>query len=234
MLFNLQSGGRRRIRKVASAGLALLVLVGLIGLGSGFSGSSDSIGGPLLDPPSVQDGENVTARLTNQVQDADARTKTNATDPDAWAALATARVRLAQVGENFDATANNYTAQGRRQLIAAATAWDTYIGMNPSPPHERLARSMTQVFLALEQPGKAVSAWELIVELEPTANTYTNLALLAYQADQVRKGDRASTQAQELAENADKKQELKEQLEHAKSQAQQIQERAPAPTPTIG
>lgn len=219
MLFNVQSGERRRIRNLAYTALALLVLLGLVSLGIGFSGSSGSIGGPLRDPASARDGEDAIARLTKQVQDADARTKANATDPDAWADLATAHVRLAQVGENFDATANTYTAKGHRQLTAAGTAWNKYIGLDPSPPAERVARSMTQVFLALERPDDAVSAWEIVVELEPTANAYTNLALLAYRAGQVRKGDRASTEAQDLTEDADEKRVLKEQLEQVKSRA---------------
>lgn len=223
MLFSLQSGERRRIRNIAYGALAVLVLLGLVGLGLGlglgFSGSSGSVGGPLRDPASARDDEDVIARLSNQVQEADARIKANATDPDAWADLATAHVRLAQVGENFDATANTYTAKGHRQLTAAGTAWNRYIGLNPSPPAERLARSMTQSFLALDQPDNAVSAWEVVVEVEPTANTYTNLALLAYQAGQVRKGDRASTKAQALTEDADEQRALKEQLEQVKSQA---------------
>ena len=71
-------------------------------------------------------------------------------------------------------------------------------------------------------------------EIEPEANTFTNLALLAYQAGQTRKGDLASTKAQELTEDKDEKKELKEQLEQAKSQAalQQIQDIAPSATPT--
>lgn len=230
MLSKLQNGHRRRL-KVACGALALLVLLGVIGIG--FSGPSGSVSDPPPGQTSFREEEDVITRMSSQVQDADARTKTDATDPAAWAALATARVRFAQVGKNFDAAANNYTARGRRQLTAAGTAWDQYIGLDPSAPDERLARSMTQVFLALEQPAKAVRAWEIIVELEPAANTYTNLALLAYQAGQVRKGDRASTKAQELTEDADEKKVLKQQLEQVKSQAA-VQELAPTPTPTIG
>lgn len=236
MLFDLRSGGRRRTIKVVYLGLALLMFVGFVGFGIGSSGLSGSIGDLLRDQNSNSGGDDAITRLTTQVQNADAKTKANASDAAAWASLAQARVRLAQVGDNFDNAANNYTAEGRRQLTAAGTAWDKYLALNPPRPDERLARSMTQAFLALEQPAKAVSAQEIIAEAEPAANTYTNLALLAYQAGQTRKGDLASTKAQELTEDADKKKELKEQLEQAKSQAalQQIQEIAPTPTPTVG
>jgi hypothetical protein len=236
MLFDLRSGGRRRTIKVVYLGLALLMFVGFVGFGIGSSGLSGSIGDLLRDQSSNSGGDDAVTRLTTQVQNADAKTKANASDAAAWASLAQARVRLAQVGDNFDNAANNYTAEGRRQLTAAGTAWDKYLALNPPTPDERLARQMTQAFLALEQPDKAVSAQEIIAEADPKANTYTNLALLAYQAGQTRKGDLASTKAQELTEDKDEKKELKEQLEQAKSQAalQQIQEIAPTPTPTIG
>ncbi len=93
---------------------------------------------------------------------------------------------------------------------------------------------MTQAFIAIEQPDKAVTAQEMITEIEPAANTFTNLSLLAYQAGQTRKGDLAAAKAVELTEDKDDKKELKEQLEQAKSQAalQQIQDIAPSATPT--
>ena len=94
---------------------------------------------------------------------------------------------------------------------------------------------MQQAFLALEQPAKAVAAQEMLTEIDPTQQTFQNLALLAYQAGQLRKGDLAAAKAVELAPK-DEQKELKEQLEQAKSQAalQQIQETAPSPTPTVG
>jgi hypothetical protein len=235
MLFDLRSGGRRRTIKFVYGGLALLMFVGFVGFGIGSSGLSGSIG-DLLRDQSTNGEVDATERLTTSVQNADAKTKSAPNDPAAWAALAQARVRLAQVGENFDNAANDYTAEGRRQLTAAGAAWDKYIALDPPTPDERLARSMTQAFLALNQPDKAVGAQEIITEVEPEANTFTNLALLAYQAGQTRKGDLASAKAQELTEDKDEKKELKEQLEQAKSQAalQQIQEIAPTPTPTIG
>jgi hypothetical protein len=235
MLFDLRSGGRRRTIKFVYAGLAVLMFVGFVGFGIGSSGLSGSIGDLLRDQSSNTGAEDAVKRLNTQVANAEAKTKANPNDVAAWAALAQARVRLAQVGDNFDNAANNYTAEGRRQLNAAGAAWDKYVALKPSPPDERLARSMTQAFLALEQPAKAVTAQEMLTEVEPAANTFTNLALLAYQAGQTRKGDLASAKAVELTEDKDEKKDLKEQLEQAKSQAalQQIQDLAsPTATPS--
>jgi predicted Zn-dependent protease len=236
MLFDLRSGGRRRTIKFVYGGLALLMFVGFVGFGIGSSGLSGSIGDLLRDQGATSGANEASDRLTAQVRNADAKTKATPNDPAAWAALAQARVRLAQVGDNFDAAANNYTPEGRRQLTQAGVAWDKYVALDPPSPDERLARSMTQAFIAIEQPDKAVSAQEMITEIEPESNTFTNLALLAYQAGQVRKGDLAASKAVELTEDKDEKKELKDQLDQAKSQAalQQIQEAAPSPTPTVG
>jgi hypothetical protein len=233
MLFDLRSGGRRRTVKLVYGALALLMFVGFVGFGIGSSGLSGSIGDLLRDGGSTTGDTDAVERLTTQVQNADAKTKANASDVAAWAALAQARVRLAQVGDNFDNAANDYTAEGRRQLTAAGTAWDKYVALDPPQPDERLARSMTQAFIAIEQPDKAVTAQEMITEIEPAANTFTNLSLLAYQAGQTRKGDLAAAKAVELTEDKDDKKELKESLEQAKSQAalQSIQDVVPSATP---
>ena len=235
MLFDLRSGGRRRTVKGVYLGLALLMFVGFVGFGIGSSGLGGGIGDAITGNGSQGGGDEAAVeRLTNQVRAADVKTKSTPTDPAAWAALAQARIRLAAVGENLDPATGQYTAEGRRQLTAAGTAWDKYVALDPPKPDERLARSMTQAFIAIEQPDKAVTAQEMITEIEPAANTFTNLSLLAYQAGQSRKGDLAAAKAVELTEDKDDKKELKESLEQAKSQAalQQIQDIAPSATPT--
>ncbi|HEX6021619.1 MAG TPA: hypothetical protein VFZ00_06455 [Solirubrobacter sp.] len=233
MLFDLRSGGRRRTVKAVYLGLAVLMFVGFVFFGIGSSGLSGSIG-DLFGQANV--GENdAEKRLTTQIQRATRQTRANPNNADAWAALALARVRIAQVGDNFDPAAGDYTAAGRRQLNAAGTAWEKYLALDPPTPDERLARQMTQAFLALNQPDKAVTAQETLTEVDPTQQTFQNLAIIAYQAGQLRKGDLAASKAVELAPK-DERKDLKEQLDQAKSQAavQQIQQAQPSPTPTVG
>jgi hypothetical protein len=234
MLFDLRSGGRRRTVKAVYLSLAVLMFVGFVGFGIGSSGLSGSIGDLIRDSGPTGENDPV-ARQEQQVQSADRRTKANPSDEAAWAALALARVRLAQVGDNFDPAAQDYTAAGRRQLAAASTAWDKYIALEPAKPDERLIRQMQQAFIALEQPAKAVAAQEMLTEVDPTQQTFQNLALIAYQAGQLRKGDLAAAKAVELAPK-DEQKDLKKQLDEAKSQAalQQIQQTQPTPTPAGG
>jgi hypothetical protein len=82
---------------------------------------------------------------------------------------------------------------------------------------------------------KAVSAQEIVTQVDPSQQTFTNLALYAYQAGQTRKGDLAANKAVSLAPKKQRK-DLKSQLQQVKSQAQiqQIQKAQPTPTTTIG
>src|SRR5829696_6266804 len=212
MLFDLRSGGRRRTVKAVYLALALLMFVGFVGFGIGSSGLSGSIGDLIRDTGTTGDPNDAEKRLTAQVQSADRKTKAAPSDPAGWAALAQARVRLAQVGDNFDAEASDYTAEGRRQLTAAGAAFDKYVALDPPKPDERLVRQMSQAYLSLNQPAKAVDAQELLTEIDPTQQTFQNLALLRYQAGQLREGDLAADKAVELAPK-DEQKELKEQLE---------------------
>jgi hypothetical protein len=236
MLFDLRSGGRRRTVKTVYLGLALLMFVGFVGFGIGSSGLGGGIGDAITGNGTQGGGDEAAVeRLTNQVRAADAKTRSAPQDPAAWAALAQARVRLASVGDNLDSATGQFTAAGRRQLTAAGAAWDKYVALKPQTPDERLARQMAQAFVSINAADRAVGAQEMVAQIEPTQQTYSNLALLAYQAGQTRKGELAADKAVSLAPK-DEQKDLKAQLDQAKAQAaaQQIQKAAPTPTPTVG
>jgi tetratricopeptide (TPR) repeat protein len=235
MLFDLRGGARRRTVKFVYMGLALLMFVGFVGFGIGSSGLGGGIGDAITGKGNGGGDDAAVERLTTQVRNADAKVKAAPSDATAWAALAQARIRLANVGDNLDSATGTYTAEGRRQLNAAGTAWDKYIALKPATPDERLARQMAQAFLSVGNANKAVGAQEVVTQVDPTQQTYQNLAILAYQAGQTRKGDLASTKAVDLAPK-DEQKDLKTSLDQAKSQAalQQIQQAAPTPTPSVG
>jgi hypothetical protein len=236
MLFDLRSGARRRTVKVVYLGLALLMFVGFVGFSIGSSGLSGGIVDAITGNGSSGGGDDaVVERLSNEVRSADAKAKASPSDPAAWSALALARVRLAQVGDNLNPATGDYTPEGRRQLAAAGTAFDKYVALNPPTPDERLARQMANAFLSVGNAAKAVTAQEMVTEIDPTQQTFSNLAIFAYQANQTRKGDLAAKKAVDLAPKADKK-DLKTQLDSAKTQAltQQLQQAQPSATPTIG
>src|SRR3954451_4577346 len=236
MLFDLRSAGRRRTVKTVYLGLALLMFVGFVGFSIGSSGLSGGIVDAITGNGNSGGGDNAaTQRLEDQITVAKRKTQTAPSDPTAWAELARARLRFSSVGDNFDAAKSDYTAAGKAQLSAAGAAWDKYLALNPAKPDEGLARQMIQAFIALSKPEEAVSAQEIVTQVEPTQQTFTNLALLAYQANQTRKGDLAAGKAVSLAAKGDRK-DLKTQLDQAKTQAQlqQAQQAQPTATPTIG
>ena len=146
------------------------------------------------------------------------------------------KLRVATVGgiRDHDGTVG-ITASGKQQLSAAGAAWQKYLALNPKKPDEGLARQMLQAYASLNQLDKATSAQEIVAQVDPTQQTFTNLAILAYQANQARKGDLAAAKAVSLAPKKQQK-DLKKQLDQYKlqSQAQQLQQAQPTATATVG
>ena len=79
---------------------------------------------------------------------------------------------------------------------------------------------MVQGYSVLEQYDKAAIAQEVIALDRESVGAYTQLAVFAYQANQMRKGDLARDKALELTE-PDMRETLKGQLEGARAQAAQ-------------
>jgi hypothetical protein len=236
MLFDLRSAGRRRTVKAVYLGLALLMFVGFVGFSIGSSGLSGGIVDAITGNNGGGNGADAaTKRLQANINAAARRTRTSPSDAAAWAALARAHLQISSVGDNYDPAKQTYTASGKQQLTAAGGAWDKYVALNPKQPDEGLARQMIQAYLSLNRPAKATSAQEIVAEVEPSQQTFTNLAILAYQANQTRKGDLAANKAVSLAPKKQQKG-LKKQLAQYKlqSQAQQLQQSQPTPTATVG
>jgi hypothetical protein len=236
MLFDLRSAGRRRTVKTVYLGLALLMFVGFVGFSIGSSGLSGGIVDAITGNKGNGSGADAaTKRLQANINAAARRTRTSPSDPAAWATLARAHLQISSVGDNYDSVKQTFTASGKQQLNAAGSAWDKYMALDPKKPDEGLARQMIQAYLSLNRPAKATSAQEIVAEIDPTQQTFTNLAILAYQANQARKGDLAAAKAVSLAPKKQQK-DLKKQLDQYKlqSQAQQLQQAQPTATPTVG
>jgi hypothetical protein len=167
----------------------------------------------------------VSERAQEQEQAATARARANPTDAALWAAVARARVNLANSGENFDSNTGQYSEEGAAQLRAADRAWQEHLKLAGERPDSRVASLMVQAYATLGDLEKATRAQEIIAEDRDTAGAYATLATLAYQAGQIRKGDLAKDRALDLTE-PDMRESLKGQLETAKAEA------APAATPT--
>jgi hypothetical protein len=227
MLFDLRGAGRRRTVKVVYITLAFLMGGGLVLFGIG-----GDVSGGLVDAITERDGggDDGSDRFRKQEAAALKRTKANPQDAPAWAALARARFQLAGIGENFDPAKGTFTKGGTAKLTAAGQAWDRYLALEPKKPDDRVASLMVQAFGALNEPAKAAQAQEVITEARPTAATFTQLAVFAYQAGQTRKGDLAKDKALELTD-PDMREALKGQLEQAKQSATSTPAAEPTATP---
>jgi hypothetical protein len=227
MLFDLRGAGRRRTVKVVYITLAFLMGGGLVLFGIG-----GDVSGGLVDAITERGGggDDGSDRFRKQEAAALKRTKANPQDAPAWAALARARFQLAGIGENFDPAKGTFTKGGTAKLTAAGEAWERYLALEPKKPDDRVASLMVQAFGALNEPAKAAQAQEVITEARPTAATFTQLAVFAYQAGQTRKGDLAKDKALELTE-PDMREALKGQLEQAKQSATTTPAAEPTATP---
>ena len=217
MLFDLRGSGRRRTVKIVYITLAFLMGGGLVLFGIGGGGG---ISGGLVDAITGTTGGSDTSadRFRKQEAAALAKTRVNPNDQAAWAALARARFQLAGAGANFDASKGSFTNKGIAELQSAGDAWERYLALNPKNPDDRVASLMVQAFGALNKPDKAAEAQEVITEARPTAATFTQLAVFAYEAGQTRKGDLARNKALELTPK-DMREALKGQLDQAKQSA---------------
>jgi hypothetical protein len=224
MLFDLRGSGRRRVVKIVYITLAFLMGGGLILFGIGGGGA---LPGGLVDAITEGGGGSgdVSERAQEQEQAATARARANPTDAALWAAVARARVNLANSGDNFNQETGQYNQEGAAQLQAADRAWQEHLKLAGKKPDPRVASLMVQAYASLGELDKATRAQEIIAEERNTAGAYATLATLAYQAGQIRKGDLAKDRALDLTE-PDMRESLKGQLETAKAQA------APADTPT--
>jgi hypothetical protein len=227
MLFDLRGAGRRRVVKIVYVTLAVLMGGGLVLFGIGGGGA---LPGGLLDAvtESNSGGDSGTARLERAEQAATTKARANPTDAAAWAAVARARFQLAAAGENFDRNTGTFNAEGQRELRAAARAWEEHLELAKKNPDSRVASLMVQAYSALGDAAKATDAQEVIALDRESAGAYAQLAILAYQAGQTRKGDLAADKAVELTE-PDAREAIKGQLQQAKQQAAQAAAGGEAP-----
>lgn len=217
MLFDLRGSGRRRTVKIVYITLAFLMGGGLVLFGIGGGGA---LSGGLVDAitSSKGGGDSGTERFVTAERKATAAAHARPKDAALWAAVARARFNLASAGDNVDQNTGEFSAEGKRQLESASRAWEEHLKLAGDKPDSRVASLMVQAYSVLGQYDKAATAQEVIALDRKSVGAYTQLAILAYQAGQLRKGDLAKDKALELTE-PDMREALKGQLEGARAQA---------------
>jgi hypothetical protein len=231
MLFDLRGSGRRRTVKIVYITLAFLMGGGLVLFGIGGGGA---LSGGLVDAiTSSNGGGDVNVdRFRQAEQKATAAAHADPTNAALWAAVARARYNLAAAGGNVNSSTGEFSAAGKAQLQAAGRAWEESLKLAGDKADSRVASLMVQAYSVLGDAAKAAAAQEVIALDRNSSGTYTQLAQLAYQAGQVRKGDLARDKALKLTE-PDMRESLKGQLDSLRSQAVlQSAQQGQTPTPT--
>jgi hypothetical protein len=202
MLFDLRSRGRRRTVRVVYSFLALVMVVGLVGLGIG-TGNSGGI---------LNAGQNNGSGGGSAVSDQALKSALKAVkkNPSAanWANLMQARYSAAGTGSNYNSSASTYTAGGKKQLQYGADAWQQYLKV--TTPKQRTGSAFLQnsflaadIYQSLSQWSDEAQAWNYA--LQNTAGTAQALkpslclALSSYAAKQISKGDLAAAEAVKLS-----------------------------------
>jgi hypothetical protein len=198
MLFDLRGRGRRRTVQGVFLGMALIFMLGFLGLGIGVGGS----GGGIISAFTENKGTS-SASFAGKVAAAQKRTQSHPAEAAAWAALAEAQLHQASEPE-YDAVVGEgeqYTAKGMALLAKVSSSWNTYLRLEPHHPSAELAQKIAGVYAeqALNQPTEAARALKVAVAGNPSnGGLYSALAVAAYDARHIKEGDAATRRALSL------------------------------------
>lgn len=232
MLFDLRGRGRRRTVQVIYLGLALLLGGGLVLFGIG-----GDVQGGLFDA-FREEGGSAREQIEKQRDEVAERANANPNDPAVWARLAESEFQLAGQSEGYNPNAQTaeqqFTGAARTHLVAAQRAWERHLRLvgEDGTPNTDVAAIMRNALSALGDDAGAVRAQEIILDNleDPAFGDYAQLAALAYQAGQTRKGDLAGDRAVELAPE-DQRDQVEAAIQQAKAQAGAAAGQEATPTP---
>ena len=206
MLFDLRSPRRRITVRVVYGFLAILMVVGLVGLGIGTGNT-----GGLLNAGGNNNGSGGSNNSlgTKQVNDAIKAVNKNPSAAN-WAALMTARYVAA--GSGYNSTTGVYSAAGKAQLQKGADAWQQYLTATGNKPSLSNAHLAARMYQNLAQWTNATQAWNYAAQSATGAERAHALLLpgprrLLRQADREGRsgsgsGPRAHPKGQRLTQKA--------------------------------
>jgi hypothetical protein len=203
MLFDTRGRHRRRVVKVIYIGLAVIFLLGFVGLGVG-----GGLGSSGIFSAFTKEGGGGEAGFSKQVAKYRKLTKQDPSDAAAWEGLTKNLLHEVASSETYELNSGEVTSKGKQLFRQASQAWTSYLALNPAKPNTELAELMDKVYseAGLNEPAKAVEVLQLIVAARPTvAAFYAELAEYAYKAKNTRVGDLASEKAVSLSPAADRK-----------------------------
>lgn len=228
MLFDLR-GKRKRMIQVIYVGLALLMGVGLIGLGIGSNAS-----GGLFDALGIGAGGSSSSdpSYENQINRANEALASNPKDQKALLTLARYEFLNAQSQrEPTDNGGFQLTSDAIDSYGKSVDAWERYLATKPKQPNDDVAALMIQAYQVIystdtslqdETLDKLTEAAQIVAEARPALGTYTDLATYAYYSGDEKLAAEATKKALAEAPDAATKKQVKQTLKQAQEQAAAI------------
>lgn len=195
MLFDLQSGKRRRLVQVVYSFLAASFLIGFVifGVGSGGIGSiSDIFGG------GSSSAGDVASQFDDQIATAQSKLAKDPKDQRALASLAKYQYYKgrAELGPADPSSGQPFTVTdtARSDLGEAVDSWEKYLDVADKPDAGN-ATILVQAYIALNDAAGAARTQEIVAQSKPSASSYGNLALYLYFSGKIKAGDAAAAKA---------------------------------------
>ena len=196
MLFDLRGRGRRRTVQIIYVGLAVIFLLGFVGLGVGGGFGS----GGIFSAFTNREGSGG-ASFSGEIKKYQKLTRAQPSNLGAWEKLISAELHEAG-NEAYVTRAGAVTSRGKELYVQVGQSWERYVALNPPKPNAELALRMVPVFgeQGLNNPAATVGVLQIVVASRPTsASLYAQLAIYAYKARNIRVGDLAAEKAVSLA-----------------------------------
>jgi hypothetical protein len=227
MLFDLQSGKRRRVVQIVYSLLAASFLIGFVifGVGSGGLGSlSDVLGFGNGNSPTGSS----TSQYDNQIQAAQTELRKHPNDESALLRLAKAQYFKGHAELEIDQSTGTpkLTPDSQRDLGAATDAWERYLKV-ARQPSVGAAEQLVNAFVYMNDAAGAARTQELIAKAKPSTNTNGNLAIYLYFDFKFPAGDAAAKRAVAEAPKS-QQQATRKQLRQVRQQAVKLQKQQKA------
>ncbi len=213
MLFDVRGRHRRRAVRIIYIGLAVIFLLGFVGLGVGGGFGS----GGIFSAFTKEEGGGSTS-YSGQISKYRKLTEKQPQNISAWENL-TKNLLHEAGGEQFETSSGAVTSKGKELFHQVAAAWSGYVALNPPKPNAEIAQQMELIYgeSGLNEATKEVEVLQIAVASRPTdAALYASLAEYAYKAKNTRVGDLASEKAVSLAPATDRVR-IKRELEELKA-----------------
>ncbi|MDQ3102957.1 MAG: hypothetical protein M3Q53_03860 [Actinomycetota bacterium] len=231
MLFEL-GGKRKRVIQVIYVFLALLLGVGLVGLGIG----GDANGG-IFNALGIggDDATQTDPAFDNQIERAEADLAADPKDEKALTTLARVHFLSAQTALVSDEQGNtSISDEAIAEYNEAVDAWERYMATKPQDPDDDVAALIVQAYANLagtdpsasateEQLAGAFRAAQIVAEARPSSGTFVTLATYAYFAGEGEVAEQARADALAEASDSTTKSQINQQIDSAQAQAKLVE-----------